>query len=99
MHATVRLRLTWIEGIAKGAPLHHFGGCRTKRALDHGGDLIIVDRSRSAGARFVQQAFDAVLQKAPPPLADSMLVNAKVGGDGFAWSALCAPKNDPAAFR
>jgi hypothetical protein len=80
-------------------PVHGVGWRRTKRALDHGGDLIIVDRSRPAGARFVQQAFDAFLQKAPPLLADSMLVNAKLGGDGFAWSALCSPKNDPAAFR
>ena len=44
-------------------------------------------------------SLDAVLQKASPPLAGSMLVNAKLGGDGFAWSALCASKNDPAAFR
>jgi hypothetical protein len=52
--------------------------------LDDGGDLIIVDRARSARTIFIQKAFDAVLQKAPPPFADGMFVHAQLGGDDFA---------------
>jgi hypothetical protein len=50
-------------------------------------------------ARFVQQAFDAVVQKPPPPPADGMLVNAELGSHGLARNALSALKNDPAVFR
>jgi hypothetical protein len=36
-----------------------------ERALDHGGDLIIINRSRSAWTSLIQEPFDAVLEKAP----------------------------------
>jgi hypothetical protein len=45
---------------------------RSQRALDHGSDLIVIDRARPARARFIQQAVNALLQKAPPPLADGI---------------------------
>ena len=55
-----------------------------ERALDDGGDLIIFDRARSARTIFIQKAFDAVFQKAPPPFADGMFVHSQLGGDDFA---------------
>ncbi|ESY79505.1 hypothetical protein X740_16210 [Mesorhizobium sp. LNHC221B00] len=67
-------------------------------ALDHGSDLIVIDCARTAKARFIQQGVNALLQKAPPPLADGMLMNAELGCHGLAGKAICAPQNDPASF-
>ena len=55
-----------------------------ERALDDGGDLVIVDRARPPGTIFIQKAFDAVFQKAPPPFADGMFMDAQLGGDHLA---------------
>jgi hypothetical protein len=41
---------------------------RTQRALDHSGNLIIIDRARPARASFIQEPFDAILQKPSTPL-------------------------------
>ena len=71
----------------------------TEGALDDRGDLIIIDRSRSAGTSFVQQALDAVLQKASTPLSDCVLVEAEFARDGFARDAIRASQDDAAAFR
>ena len=38
------------------------------------GDLLIVDRARSPGARFVVEAVEPMLGKAPTPLADRVRV-------------------------
>ena len=43
---------------------------RAERALDDGGDLIVIDCPRSARTGLVQQPFDAVLQKASTPLRE-----------------------------
>src|SRR5438552_14172271 len=50
---------------------------RAQRALDHGGDLIIIDRSRSTRTSLIQEPFDAVHQKAPTPLPDRVLMDAQ----------------------
>src|SRR4051794_24464207 len=42
---------------------------RTQRALDHSGNLIIIDRARPARASFIQEPFDAILQKPSTPFA------------------------------
>src|SRR3954447_7465759 len=51
---------------------------RTQRALDHSGNLIIIDRTRPARASFIQEPFDAILQKPSTPFADRVLMNAKL---------------------
>src|SRR4051812_4968727 len=51
---------------------------RTQRALDHSGNLIIIDRARPARASFIQEPFDAILQKPSTPFADRVLMNAKL---------------------
>lgn len=58
-----------------------------QRPLDHGGDLIVVDRARSAGASFVEQPVDTTSQEAPTPLADRMLVTPS----SVATTLLCKP--------
>jgi hypothetical protein len=53
-------------------------GRRTQRALDDSGNLIIIDRARPARASFIQEPFDAILQKPSTPFADRVLMNAKL---------------------
>lgn len=69
-----------------------------KRALNSGGELIVVYCARPAGALFVQKAFNSVLQKASPPFSDGVLMNAQFGGDRLAGLSLGTAKYDPAAF-
>jgi len=59
-----------------------------QRPLDHSGTLIVVDGSRPARASLVEQTFAAILQKAPAPLANRMLMDAKLGGDGLAGQSV-----------
>jgi hypothetical protein len=70
---------------------------RAERALDHGGDLIIIDRSRPPWTSLIQEALDAILQKTPTPLPDRILVNAQLTGNRFAGRAIRTPQNNPAA--
>jgi hypothetical protein len=70
-----------------------------ERALDHGGDLIIINRSRSAWTSLIQEPFDAVLEKAPTPLPDRVLMEAELACDGLAGRAIRASEDDPAALR
>ena len=70
-----------------------------KRTLDDGGDLIVIDCPRSARTGFVQQPFDAVLQKTPTPLADRVLVDANLTRNGLAGNAVRASEDNAAAFR
>jgi hypothetical protein len=72
---------------------------RAQRALDHGGHLIVVDRSRSSWASLVQQAFDAIRQESPTPLPDGVLVEPEFIGDGFAQQAIGASQDDVASLR
>ena len=70
---------------------------RAERAFNNGGNLIVLDCSRSAGTGLIQEPFDTVLQKPPTPFADSMLVDAKLIRNGLARHAISAPQDNPAA--
>jgi len=50
---------------------------RAQRPFDHGSNLIVVDRSRSAGASLIKQAIAAILQKSAAPLANGVFVQAE----------------------
>ena len=71
---------------------------RAERTFDDGGNLIVLDCSRSAGTGLIQEPFDTVLQKPPTPFADSMLVDAKLTRYRLARHAISAPQNNPAAL-
>ena len=75
------------------------GRRRAQRSLDHGRNLIIVDRARPARTRPVQQAFDTILEKTPAPFANRVLVHAEFGRNGFAREAVGTSQNDPASLR
>jgi len=62
-------------------------------------NLVVVYRSRSAGANLVKQTIAAILQKSAAPLANRMFVMAKFGSHLLARQAVCASQNDPASFR
>jgi len=64
-------------------PVHGILRPGPKRALNNGGDLVIVDRSLPAGAPFLQKALDAVLQKAPPPICQQCVRGRRVHAQGF----------------
>ena len=66
---------------------------RAERSFDNGGNMVVLDRSRSAGASLIQEPFDTVLQKPPTPFADSMLVDAKLTRYGLARLAISAPQS------
>ena len=51
-------------------PVRRVDRCRAQRPLDHGSNLIVIDRSRSAGTRFVKQTIATILQKSTTPLAN-----------------------------
>lgn len=69
-----------------------------KRVLNDGGDLIVIDGSRTAWTGLIQKPFDAVLQKAPSPLADRVLMNAQLTRNGFAGRAVRTSEDNSAAF-
>ena len=70
-----------------------------ERALNNGGDLIIIDCPRSAWTGFIQEPVDAVLQKTPTPLADRVLMDANLARNGLAGNAIRASEDNAAAFR
>ena len=72
---------------------------RTQRALDHSGNLIIIDRARPARASFIQEPFDAILQKPSTPFADRVLMNAKLVCNRLARYPVGAPQDGPTALR
>jgi len=80
-------------------PVGSVGRLGAKRALDHRGDLVILDRSRPARTSLVQQSFHTILEEAPAPLADRVFVHAQLDRDDLALDAVGATKNDPATFR
>jgi hypothetical protein len=51
---------------------------RAQRPFDHGSNLIVVDRSRSAGTSLIKQAIAAILQKSAAPLANGVFVEAEL---------------------
>ena len=65
-------------------PVRRVGRRGAQCPLDHGGNLIVVDGSRAARASLVEQTVTAILQEASPPLANRMLVEAKLGADRLA---------------
>jgi hypothetical protein len=65
--------------------------CRAQRPLDHGSKLIVIDRSRSAGARLVKKTLAAILQKSATPLANSVFVEAELGSNILARHAVRTP--------
>ena len=60
-------------------------------ALDHGGDLIVVNRPRPAWTGLIKKTFHAVLQETAPPLAHGVFVDTELGRNRFARDALGAP--------
>lgn len=80
-------------------PVCRIGWRRAQCALDYGGDLIVVDRSWPAGSGLVQQAFDTILQEAPPPSPDRVFVHAQLGSNHLALNAVGAAQDDAASLR
>jgi len=72
---------------------------RAQCPLDHGSNLIVVDRSRSAGASLVKQTIAAMLQKSAAPLANGMFVEAEFSRYILARQAVRASQNDAAPLR
>src|SRR5215217_7924346 len=72
---------------------------RAQRPLNHGGDLLIVDRPGTSWSGFVQQALDTIPQEAPAPFADRVLVHSQLGSDDLAWDPISAAQDDPASLR
>jgi hypothetical protein len=72
---------------------------RAQRPLDHGSNLIVIDHSRSAGARLVKKTLAAILQKSATPLANCVFVEAKLGSHILARQAVCTAQNDAASLR
>lgn len=75
------------------------GRRRAQCPLDHGGNLIVADRAWPARTCFVEQPVEAIGQEAPTPLADRMLVNAKLCRHDLALQTLGAAKNNPTSLR
>jgi hypothetical protein len=67
--------------------------------LDHGSNLIVVDRSRAAGASVIKQTIAAILQKSAPPLANCVFVQAELGSHILARHAIRTSQNDAASLR
>jgi hypothetical protein len=74
------------------------GRRRAQRALNDGGNLIVIDRAWPAGPHLIQQAFDAILQEPPPPLAHGVFVNAQFSRNRLTGQAIATSQDDPAAF-
>lgn len=70
-----------------------------ERAFDNCSDLIVINGARPARAGFVQEPFDAPLQKAPTPLANCMLMDTQFVRNGFAGYAIRAAQDDAASLR
>ncbi len=69
-----------------------------QRALDHGRNLIVADRARPAGARFVEQPVNAIGQKTLAPFAHRVLMNAKLGRHDLAPQPIGTAQDNPTSF-
>ena len=78
--------------------MHRIDRCRSQRPLDHGGDLIVVYRSRSTGAGLVKQTIAAILQKSATPLANGVFMVGEFGSHVLARQALRTSQNDAASL-
>jgi hypothetical protein len=71
---------------------------RAERALDHCGNLIIIDCPRPARAGLVQKTLDPIPQEPTSPFAHCMLMHTQLRSDRFARDTIRAAQNDPAAL-
>ena len=72
---------------------------RAERPLDDAGNLLVLNGPRPSRPRLVRQPLDALLQEAPPPLADRALVHAELGGYRLVAKPVCATQDHAAAIR
>jgi hypothetical protein len=70
-----------------------------QRPLNHRRNVIVVNASRPARTSFVEQAIAAILQEAPPPLADRAFVHAELGRDRRAGASIRTSQDDAASLR
>jgi hypothetical protein len=75
-------------------PVCRVDRCHAQRPLDHGGNLIVVDSSRSAGANLIKQPIAAILQKSATPLANCVFVEAELGSHILARQAVCTKRTE-----
>ena len=73
--------------------------CRCERPLDHGSDLVILDRTGSPRAGFVIKTINSIFQKPPPPFANSVLVNTQLCSNGFAGQPVSTTQDHSATIR
>jgi hypothetical protein len=79
-------------------PVRRVGRRGAQRALDHGRNFIVIDGSRPARTRLVEQAIAAILQEAPPPFANRVFVQPKLGRNRLAGQSVRTAQNDPASL-
>jgi hypothetical protein len=72
---------------------------RAQRPLDHGSNLIVIDRSRTTGASLIKQTIAAVFQKSTTPLANGVFVEAELGSHSLARQAIRTSQNDATSLR
>jgi hypothetical protein len=72
---------------------------RAQCPLDHGSNLIVVDRSRAAWPSFIKQTIAAILQESATPLANCVFVKPKLGSHMLARQAVRTTQNDAASLR
>ena len=93
-----RVRKAALPGHRAQRPM---GGVRRRRAerpLDNLGHLIVRERSRPSRTRLIRQPLDALLQEAPAPLADRVLVHAEFGCHRLVGQTVCAAQDHAAAI-
>jgi hypothetical protein len=73
---------------------HHFRALKVGSRRRLRSNLILVNRSRSAGASFVKQTIAAILQKSAPPLANCVFVEAELSRHILARQAVRTSQND-----
>ena len=80
-------------------PVRRVDRYRAQRPLDHGSNPIVVDSSRSPGARLVKKTIAAILQESTTPFANRVFVEAELNRYILARQAVCTPQNDAASLR
>jgi hypothetical protein len=69
-----------------------------QRPLNHRRNPIVVNGSRPARTSFVEQAIAAILEEAPPPLADRVFVHAELGRGRLAGASIRTSQDDAASL-
>jgi hypothetical protein len=70
------------------------GRRHAQRPLDHGRNLIVINGSRPARTRLIEQAIATILQEASPPFANRVFVHAELGRDRLAGQSVRTSQND-----